>query len=1399
MRNALTVMVLSMLTACGEGEVTPPGPGRPGDASVLQPAADPAHGADDRRASCGDTPGCGAAGAETSHELAGPPNFDLGAVVRQVHFAFRPSDGARFRGGHTTYTVDADGAAMALRAWHAPEGETGARESEALHLTLISMERGGRAAGTTVGAAAIGADGALTIRRGDVVEHLRNGDDGVEQSWSFASEPSGSGPLRLSIRVGGMAYVGATDGGLHFADATGLGFRYGHATWVDADGVRVRVPVQWSSGTLLLEVPHEVLEASAYPAVLDPLISPELGMDEPVSVAAQGGQTHVKLAWGGTSWLAVWGDTRGGVTDVYGARIARDGTVLDRVGLAIAASPSAESLPAVAFGGTAFLVVWQDDSNIYGARVAIDGTVLDPAGIAISTGPHVESFPAVVWDGTNYVVAWQDTRNTTFDVYSARVSESGVLLDPMGISVHGGPGGQVGVTLASNGGGTLVAWADTRSGATNADIYASRLSTAGVVLDPAAILVSSGTGNQTTPDAAWDGSQWFVVWSDERTGSASSDIAGARISSAGVLLDVVAIGISSAAGRQSEPSLTWNGTTHFVTWRDHRAGNSDVYAARVTAAGTVLDPAGLPVHVGANDQVSPRVAFDGTNHLVAWVGTESIDAVRVSATGTVLDASPITVSTAANEQLSPSAAWGGSSYLVVWSDRRSPTDSADIYGVRLSATGTVLDPTGIAISTAVGQQVQPALAWDGTSFFVVWGDQRGAHANIYGARVSSSGTVLDPTGIPIDTTPAAQRVASVAWNGSHHLVIWEDRRDGVPRIYATRVRDTGAVVDAPAFAISSAAVDTTPAAVASDGTGWLAVWTTALPDRDIYGARVNASGVVMDPSGLPISTAIDVQFAPGLAWNGSTYLVAWRDLRAGTIDVRATRVSSSGVVADPAGILLATAVSTDGTSVASDARSWLVAWRRDRQVRGSRVSSAGTVETPEGALLAEEPGSQIRAYRVTASGPNVYLLTYQRYDATVPFAATRVRGRLLTFLLPLGAECTTDADCESGFCTDAVCCNTRCAGGATDCQACAVASGAAIDGVCGAAHGVPCRDGVGCLAGDRCEAGTCVSGTTSACDPFTSCSEVGGGGFTCTACPAGTFSSDGTGSSACSPCAAGSWSTHGARSCLPWSSCSPGEYVSIAGSATSDRTCAICPGGTWSGVANAFSCVSWSNCPPGTFVMMTPSATNDRACTACAAGSFSSTENASTCTAWTSCMPGSYVVALPSAQADRVCEPCAAGRYTDSANQISCAICRECAAGEREVRPCSASADRLCAAVVPDGGLDAGASVDAGAGLDAGATVDAGAGLDAGASVDAGAGLDAGASVDAGDGLDAGAIADGGLSIDSGTPDSGRADAGMEAPPTPSGCTCRAGSTRSGPPVGLLLSLALLALWRRRR
>ncbi len=153
-----------------------------------------------------------------------------------------------------------------------------------------------------------------------------------------------------------------------------------------------------------------------------------------------------------------------------------------------------------------------------------------------------------------------------------------------------------------------------------------------------------------------------------------------------------------------------------------------------------------------------------------------------------------------------------------------------------------------------------------------------------------------------------------------------------------------------------------------------------------------------------------------------------------------------------------------------------------------------------------------------------------------------------------GDTCTSGASCASGFCSDGVCCNTACGSGAADCQACSVASGAVVDGTCGAyVAGTVCRADLGlCDSEEVCDgvAGTCpadvveVAGVSCRpslgdCDPAEVCTGSSG------ACPGDTRTPSGT------ECRAGVGICDPAETCDGSPSC-PADALSPDGTSCSN-------------------------------------------------------------------------------------------------------------------------------------------------------------------------------------------------------------------------------------------------------
>ncbi len=184
--------------------------------------------------------------------------------------------------------------------------------------------------------------------------------------------------------------------------------------------------------------------------------------------------------------------------------------------------------------------------------------------------------------------------------------------------------------------------------------------------------------------------------------------------------------------------------------------------APMTTASELSPETFLPLHEN-RDAYGPCVAFGGNAYLVAWQSGRTapgdlreglrfigdIVACRVDKTGKPMDAEPFVVSGAADLQERAVSVFGGGVFLVVWQDARNGKDW-DVYAARVSAEGKVLDPDGILVAGGAHNQAKPCVVWDGKAFVIVWQDYRsGKWYEVRSARVSPEGKVLDPDGAKV--------------------------------------------------------------------------------------------------------------------------------------------------------------------------------------------------------------------------------------------------------------------------------------------------------------------------------------------------------------------------------------------------------------------------------------------------------------------------------------------------------------------------------------------------------------------------------------------------------------------------------------------------------------------------
>ncbi len=87
-----------------------------------------------------------------------------------------------------------------------------------------------------------------------------------------------------------------------------------------------------------------------------------------------------------------------------------------------------------------------------------------------------------------------------------------------------------------------------------------------------------------------------------------------------------------------------------------------------------------------------------------------------------------------------------------------------------------------AVSPSPAAQDSPAIAYNGTNFFVVWEEG----GDLFGTRVTPAGAVLDGYGIPVAISRAeGLSEPALSSRGSDFLVAWIGRTDTGEAVFAS--------------------------------------------------------------------------------------------------------------------------------------------------------------------------------------------------------------------------------------------------------------------------------------------------------------------------------------------------------------------------------------------------------------------------------------------------------------------------------------------------------------------------------------------------------------------------------------------------------------------------------------
>jgi hypothetical protein len=549
-----------------------------------------------------------------------------------------------------------------------------------------------------------------------------------------------------------------------------------------------------------------VLSFSAFAAPL--ALRPEVPVSAPVySLGSEVSRGDAHLATNGDEYLAVWADYReGGEASLYAARMRADGTFIDPFGLRVAQGAHAG---AVVWTGSKYLIVYETgpESHSFVRTMTPDAVFGEP--IEVGRGGR---YGAMATNGTNVLLVLPEkallldlegnpVKNVALtlgehysDVHVAAAGSSYLVAAALpsvvvqSVSSDGVVGtlqtlaplqGYTQIGLASDSERFLVAWSDKR-------VYGQLVTSEGAPAGPVHKIAL--TGNAKHPAVAWRDGEYLLVFYG---GQYEALHYGVRVAA-----DGSAIGEPKRVDgleRSEEVAIAAHGRGGIVLFHGHRAGVFD----DASVAGGDLFRRMVDVAVTARAQTSVRLARLDDGYVAAWIennqvflsteagttpvtvagSTYSLIDVVVDRSNIIwvfwsqeghwfatsrfwgnlepIDPGPIYFQTPGIVSITPVAA--GEGVIALAYELGDDDQVHDVAALLLWETGTGIARKEVVLTTELGGDFRPAVAFDGTAFVYGWAHAKGPYLQdqpdpvieFVGARVTPDGELLDATPVRI--------------------------------------------------------------------------------------------------------------------------------------------------------------------------------------------------------------------------------------------------------------------------------------------------------------------------------------------------------------------------------------------------------------------------------------------------------------------------------------------------------------------------------------------------------------------------------------------------------------------------------------------------------------------------
>jgi hypothetical protein len=447
-----------------------------------------------------------------------------------------------------------------------------------------------------------------------------------------------------------------------------------------------------------------------------------------------------------------------------------------------------------------------------------------------------------------------------------------------------------------------------------------------------------GASWQTAPDSATDGRDFLLVWADSRSGR--SAIYATRVAADGSVLDPEGILVSNPAEGAFAPTVAWTGDSYIVVWQEQeRCG-----FRRIATDGRISDRIGTVLDGQCR---SPRAAaLNGTTIVAAFLWHGVLAAEVIERTGAV-------------RRINPVQGGGWFDIACTRSECRWVWNSNGlVMGRRLGPNGETLSDDRVLATDAMS----PSIAATEDRFLLTWRDP--SSFGVPSRRIWAQ--ELDAETEPFlvaQTQKSAFLDVRVSRSGRGFMVAWIQERGDAPVEHRSGVRsddvaDHTAYVSPPGaqfeiraqrigdgeeeqqlIAPTNVALDQSPS-IASNGVTHIGAWI----ERN---SRKIAAAILDDGarSRIAVTRTAAAQSEPHVVHCGDHLLVVWAEELHGNgmRSILARRFQLSGDALDPRPIVIANADANRHRPVAAfDGNSYLVAWYGGSRVNARRIHRDGT-------------------------------------------------------------------------------------------------------------------------------------------------------------------------------------------------------------------------------------------------------------------------------------------------------------------------------------------------------------------------------------------------------------------------------------------------------------------------